>query len=319
MAERILGKALTPGRDKDGQPYARTLNFQRGYGELCRIVADLQKDVKRVNQCLTLRGARQYAAKRKNWEAREEDITGPEGRPDGIKEVYVTDAKGNLKIINGMTLKKSDYPKRKLYRTMFPTKDQRKKYPYTGFIHEFTRINDNADQDGLPFYALNPVAETKDKQFTDIQPYLSAKALYKQFVFKPMYEEMKEAMDAIKLPPMKRAQVYNIALAQAFRQHIQRVALARILEKDPENATEKEIKKALRNKDFRPECEIRTAELLNDDEEFPNAQWEIKEIIGHTMQNIPVNVMQHEDENEEPIEDGADGIPLPDDDNDFLA
>ena len=73
----------------------------QGYAELCDIVADLQKDIKRVNQCLTLSGAQAYVDVKdkdgkpigKNWEAHEDDI----------KEVFVSDSKGNLKIIHGWT------------------------------------------------------------------------------------------------------------------------------------------------------------------------------------------------------------------------
>ena len=39
---------------------------------------------------MTLEGAKEYATKKgKNWSAHEEDITGPDGKPDGINEVFV--------------------------------------------------------------------------------------------------------------------------------------------------------------------------------------------------------------------------------------
>ena len=60
------------------------------------------------------------------WEG---DITGPGGVPDDINEVIVTDSKDNIKIVNGYTLTKSTYPQRKLYRSMYPTPDDRKLYP----------------------------------------------------------------------------------------------------------------------------------------------------------------------------------------------
>ena len=63
--------------------------------ELVNIVAGLQKDIKRINACLTKEGARDYLAKnnKHGWNAWEGDITGPGGVPDGINEVVITDIK----------------------------------------------------------------------------------------------------------------------------------------------------------------------------------------------------------------------------------
>jgi hypothetical protein len=55
---------------------------------------------------LTLQG------RRKNWTAHEPDITDPHGVPDGIKEVFITNSKGRVKVINGVTLAKTTYPTR---------------------------------------------------------------------------------------------------------------------------------------------------------------------------------------------------------------
>ena len=79
-----------------------------GMSELVNIVAGLQKDVKRINACLTKQGADEYIVKNKKngWYAWEGDITGPNGVPDGINEVIVTDTKGNIKIVNEYILTK---------------------------------------------------------------------------------------------------------------------------------------------------------------------------------------------------------------------
>lgn len=120
---QLKGKSLGDGVNKKGEAYRRNVNFQPGYEQLLQIVGGLQKKVDRINQCITLEGAQEYASKRKNWSAHEADITGPNGKPDGIKEVFVCDAKGNLKVINGMGLSKTDYPYRKAYRTVNKTKE----------------------------------------------------------------------------------------------------------------------------------------------------------------------------------------------------
>ena len=86
----------------DRPPMKRKPHAQPGMSELVNIVADLQKDVERINACLTKQGAQDYIARNKknSWCAWKGDITGPGGAPDGIPEVIVTDSKGNIKIVN---------------------------------------------------------------------------------------------------------------------------------------------------------------------------------------------------------------------------
>ena len=97
---RIADIDMAKGHNKKGEEYDRKLGAKNGMAELVNIVAGLQKDVKRINDCLTLNGARAYAAKKgPNWQAHEADITGPHGKPDGFKEVFVTDANGNIKVM----------------------------------------------------------------------------------------------------------------------------------------------------------------------------------------------------------------------------
>ena len=98
----LKGRKLNDGTNKKGEKYARSMNFQPGYGDLLHIIAGLQKKVDRINQCVTLEGAKEYAAsKGKNWSAHEEDITGSDGKPDGIKEVFECENKEDFsEIIN---------------------------------------------------------------------------------------------------------------------------------------------------------------------------------------------------------------------------
>ena len=92
----------------DNPPARRIPLAQPGTSELVNIVAGLQKDVKRINACLTKQGVEEYLAKNKKngWYAWECDITGPKGVLDDIPEVIVTDRNGNIKIVNGCTLSK---------------------------------------------------------------------------------------------------------------------------------------------------------------------------------------------------------------------
>ena len=126
---------MNTGMDKDNHVYQRKFQAKNGMNELLTIVAGLQKDMKRLENCLTLPDANAWIQrnKKKNWHAHEMDITGPAGVPDGIPEVFITDSKGNLKVINGWTLTNSKYPFKKTYRETFRTPTARKGFPYTQF------------------------------------------------------------------------------------------------------------------------------------------------------------------------------------------
>ena len=120
-------------KHSDRPPLKHRPHAQPGMSVLASIVAGLQKDVKRINACLTIEGAEEYIQKnnKNGWYAWEGDITGPNGVPDVIPEVIITDTKDNIKIVNGYTLTKSTYPQRKIYRSMFQTAGDRKAHPYT--------------------------------------------------------------------------------------------------------------------------------------------------------------------------------------------
>ena len=164
---RIADIDMAKGRNKKGEEYDRKLGAKNGMAELVNIVAGLQKDVKRINSCLTLAGATAYATKKgPNWQAHEADITGPHGKPDGFKEVFVTDANGNIKVINGYTLAKSTYPERKAYWTVQPTNPETNapyadrdgnpiefRMPFSKFRKQLYEISPNVNENGAPYYA----------------------------------------------------------------------------------------------------------------------------------------------------------------------
>ena len=76
-----------------------------------------RQDIRRISKAQSLQGANEWIAKnkKKNWEAKEEDID-----RDGISDVLVKDANGNLVIVNGYSLTPSKYPYRKLYQEADP-------------------------------------------------------------------------------------------------------------------------------------------------------------------------------------------------------
>ena len=67
MTTRIREVQLSQGRNKRGQVYNRQIQFQPGMEELVKVVAGLQKDVKRINNAITLQGAQNYIQNKPNW------------------------------------------------------------------------------------------------------------------------------------------------------------------------------------------------------------------------------------------------------------
>jgi len=259
----LRGRPLAKGTNKKGQVYDRNLNFEKGYAELMSIVAELQKDVKRINQAITLEGAQEYASKRKNWEAFEEDITGPDGKPDGIPEVIVTDAKGNVKIINGMTLAKSKYPIRKAYRTMYKTPEERKANPMGKFKNELYDISSEMDLDGYKY--TNPT-ELIGPGFENIRQEIKTRDFFKKYVFKPIYEKTKEYLKSI-LQPMQMAQVANKGLSRIYKMYIEEPVITNLIGQNPEK---KLITKTKKSDVFKNECIKAMKDILELDEATQN-------------------------------------------------
>ena len=282
----LKGRKLNDGTNKKGEKYARSMNFQPGYGDLLHIIAGLQKKVDRINQCVTLEGAKEYAAsKGKNWSAHEEDITGSDGKPDGIKEVFVCDNKGNLKVINGYALSKTDYPYRKAYRTENNTKDKRKAYPYNEFMKNATKIADEFDEDGAPFYET-PLGSISP-EFANVQPEITPKNLYKQVIFKPMYDEVKGDLKEQGVEPILMARIFNTALSDAFNRHIKNQVLAQMLGgADPDGYDEKIINKLLKSKEYKTECQRLIYNILNNQEDFSTVQKEASDCLNETIDNF---------------------------------
>ena len=285
VSHGMAGKPLKTGTDKNGQVYNRNLGFQPGYDDLVNIVAGLQKDVKKINQCITLEGAQAYVDAvdkngdpiRKNWQAIEADITGPNGKPDGINEVFVTDAKGNLKIINGYTLGKSTYPVRKAYRTAFKTKDERKAHPFTQFQDELYQIG-GIDAEGNTGYRNNP--GTIGPEFANLQPRIDGRKVYKDLIFKPQYDVIKPVLAEQGLPPMAMAQLFNIGLRDAFDRHIKYPSLASLLGGDPDSFAPKVVNKVLRSAAYKNDILRRVGAIENSPKNLNTVQREIDELLS---------------------------------------
>ena len=99
--------------------------YAPGMKELSDIVAGLYKDVKLMKECSWLGGAQKFASKHNGWIATKEDLTGPEGVPDGVDEILIRDKDGNIRVVNGYTLKPSHHALRQAYYTEVPRNDDK--------------------------------------------------------------------------------------------------------------------------------------------------------------------------------------------------
>ena len=287
----LRGMQLEDGEGKTGK-YQRKVEFAPGYEELAKVVAGLGKEIKRINQCLTLEGAQEYVSKRKNWSADEADITGPRGLPDGIKEVYVTDSKGRVKVINGYGLAKSEYPVRKAYRALYPTKEDRKEHKYTSFLDELHELAEGWDDNGNPHYLRN--AADIGAEFANLQPEIKAKDVYKRFLFQPVYNSIKADLKADgNITPMMMAQIFNKSLSAAYKLHVETPALASVLGGDPSGYDAKTINKAKRSDEFKERTEGIMYDILHEKEHAEAVQGEINDTI---MQVIPMVINDAQDE-----------------------
>ena len=274
----LKGRQINQGTNSKGTQYNRNIDFEDGYEELAKIVAGLGKEVKRINQCLTKAGAIEYARKRMNWTAHEADITGPNGEPDGVKEVFVCDADGKVKVINGVGLRKSTFPLRKAYFTMHGTNEARKATPFNQFKKSLTQINEQPDENGNPFYVMTD--ETLGNEFKGIRKEITPFELYKQKVFQPVYDDMKAELISNGVQPLTLAHVYNKALRTGFNNHVKKQVLAQLLEDDPDNVSKNIVQKALKSEDYLTESQGKILTILGNGDDFTQCQQELHDLIG---------------------------------------
>lgn len=202
MKERELGDGVRYGPDNAKITYSRKLNYEPGYYDLTRIVAGLGKGVKQYRNLSTLEEAQAYVTAkdrkgnliRPNWEAIETDITGPNGTPDGVPEVLITDSKGSVKMVNGYGLKESDYPWRRAYKITAPDDMKLKEWRYHAYDMD-------VDKDGNAYYVNdlndyshdvdeNGVAYLNDVRRSKINP----KQLFIRLIIKEIWDGFKESI-----------------------------------------------------------------------------------------------------------------------------
>ena len=302
MAEigNLLQTQLKPGTyqkgKRAGQTYQRQITVPDGMKELVHIVAGLQKDVKQMKNVLTLPEAEAYAKRQGvNWEAHEADITGPNGKPDGVPEVFITDSKGNIKVINGYKLKASDYGKRKAYNTTYPMEFDKngkpiKQYigegengaiysyrhePYSNFVEEMNSIIPG--QDGFPTYQHN-----LEGQFTTLQKPITPKKYFKTAIVDSYINGMniKEELKQNGVQPLQIARMISKVINDSFNELIKKRVYAENYKLNYDQISDKDKRKIEKSNDFKNACFTIIHQIVNNENELNNAHAFINSLLS---------------------------------------
>ena len=207
--------------------YNRQFRFGPGADDLVNIAAGLHKGFARVDDAITLPEA----------QSSELDITGPNGKPDGIPEVFVTGSKGNLKVINGWRLTNSDYGKRRAYHTMIPDKKQRQEdgNSFQDFKEKYLTVTD--DGTGNPAYA-NPLPGRLGEALQNTKD-VSAKKFFNDAIYKATCDANKSLVEKLfasygwqKNPKdpseIKKAKAFNKAKSKSQGGNLAYLALVKL-------------------------------------------------------------------------------------------
>lgn len=112
--------------------------------DLYDIILKHKKELRKIPQCSHINGAQEWARKR-GLRAIETNI---DGDAAGTKEVVVLDKKGKPFVVNGYTLKPSDFPVRNKYWSTHQKESERVKEPMHEWLHKKGGIYDY-EEDGM--------------------------------------------------------------------------------------------------------------------------------------------------------------------------
>ena len=186
----------------NGTAITTRLSYGPGAEELTRIVAGLQRGIRQINGTQTLQGANDWIIKNKKtgWQADEIDITGPEGRPDGVKEIVIVDANGGVRVVNGYSLGPSSYAWRRAYYETHPDAATRAQESFGEYKYANTRYNNKLDANGNFAYGQDMAG------YNVIRNKIKPRNLYRQIFFTPTWKQFKTELPA-ELNTMARSQL----------------------------------------------------------------------------------------------------------------
>ena len=231
---------------------------QSAMNSLINIVgtATHKKDIKQIAKTQSVRGAQEWIKKNKKagWIAEEEDVD-----KDGISDVLVKDANGNLVIVNGYTLKPSTYPYRKLFYEAEPEvrKDYRNYMDYISDVYYHPVYDGNsmnvesyiADDDKLAL-----MQKYENTNFQKIKP--KSKSAYQAFsanYIAPFYKTIVDRHNLFDVDG-KKPKCYLQCVKYAWDNWVVLPALATLFGEDKVDeifGDEKFMKKLKTNKQFK--------------------------------------------------------------------
>ena len=236
---------------------------QSAMSSLINIVgtANHKKDIKQIAKTQSVRGAQEWIKKNKKagWIAEEEDVDN-----DGISDVLVKDANGNLVIVNGYTLKPSTYPYRKLFYEAEPEvrKDYRNYMDYISDVYYHPVYDGNsmnvesytADEDKRAL-----MEKYENANFQKIKP--KSKSAYQAFsanYIAPFYKVIVDRYNLFSADG-KKPKCYLQCVKYAWDKWVVRPALGLLFGNDNIDEilnNEKFMKKLKTNKQFKQAIEM---------------------------------------------------------------
>ena len=185
-------------------------------------LAGNRKTIRNSPQLTTEEGCQYFVEENPNYQYRAWDVTGPGGKKDGRPEHMIFDSAGRLKYINGLSLKKHNFPLQELYYTDFydyqtgkPTEHDEDGNPilYSDLRKMIGQINlDDIDDDtGLPkwLYPLTSQLGAPYQAKLKIKP----QAIIKAGGFGDIYEANKDKYIPYCRDAMDLAQIFVKGIA----------------------------------------------------------------------------------------------------------
>jgi hypothetical protein len=186
----LRGKA---GKDASGNkipPVRGTTNVQwaPGMEDIAKTLIGMEKDLKVIRSATCVRGATEWTRKRggeeKGWNVHYEDIAGCEE-----PEVFVTNPKGEIVMVNGMKLVPSKHAERQLYSVVNTgrNKEERK---YTTPRHLRERAHRTVQNPDGSFSFDNEAFPVEILQYADrVRNKLRARDVFRQYVFDHYFKQ----------------------------------------------------------------------------------------------------------------------------------
>ena len=250
------GRDLGIAQDKKGLYYRQHLDYGPGGRELAYLAGGLRKKLRMIPGTQTINDATAWlkatGKDKQGWKAHKADITGSDDYPDGYDEVFITDGKGRLKVVNGYALKQNDYPWRAAYYDS-TTPEQRDNLPFSEWKRRATGI-DYALDNGDYGYSMKLKGTA-----ASVRPDITPRNYYRKAIFGPTYKIFKDEIDALQFNAMDKARLSTTIFKAVYENLIVKPTLVNDFGMDPERVkntqpqvykklmSQKKVKNAINN------------------------------------------------------------------------